>query len=342
MTLGQGLGAPALVAALLALASCGSGDAQPAAAPPTSDPPASTTTTASLGPDVCDDAPVPAPRDGSGEDNGGDTPSGEPRHALADALSVEGGPPPRVAGRFQYGRLRRDLEEALVELWVDDCTAAPRFLGEAQTDDDGVVSTDTPALDLPAGRYALRAVVVGDGTSASSVLTVVPGGTEVTVFDIDGTLTVGDRELVEELTGVSSAEARPGAAEATALHAGDGRVILYLTGRPVWLAASTRAWLDAQGMAAGVLRMPAHDAGAAPTEEGVGAFKTDELVRYAAAGLGIIDAYGNADTDATAYLAAGLPSERIHMLGDDPPAGLDALGDDFESHNAALRAGGLT
>ena len=69
----------------------------------------------------------------------------------------------------------------------------------------------------------------------------------------------------------------------------------------------------------GPLRVADSNTDILPTEASVGAYKLASLNALLAAGMVIDFAYGNATTDIFAYLGAGIPADRIWIIG--PHAG---------------------
>jgi hypothetical protein len=262
-------------------------------------------------------------------------------HAAADALVIGGGAV--VAGaKFQYGApIFKDLEDERVRVYRDDCQGW-QLVDERTTDGDGRISTDLGAL--PYGVYDLRYVVAGDATVAPARLWVLPVGTQLTIFDIDGTLTTSDFEIVHDLladlaTGDYVPEAYPSAAALTRAHRDIGMIGVYITGRPYWLTRITREWLDALDFAPGPLFLARDNLEALPTEAGVGTFKRELISGLAAAGFVLDSAQGNATTDIYAYLGAGIAAARVWIIG--PHAGeegTNAVNGSWAAHAAGVAA----
>ena len=250
-----------------------------------------------------------------------------------------------LRGKFAYGSIGKDLEDELVEVWIDACDGLRR-LGSGLTNGDGRVTLKLSPADLPdVGRYRVHMRVAGDGSRTSATLWVVPPESRIAVFDIDGTLTASDWELVEDIVDDvfepilygDAPKARSGAAEATWARHDQGYLVVYLTGRPYWLTQRSRDWLRTRGMAPGVLHTTQRSADVMPTESGVGAYKADYLAGLQLAGLHIDVAYGNATTDVFAYEEAGIPKDATFVLGrHGGEAGTIDLGDDYEHHLATV------
>lgn len=243
---------------------------------------------------------------------------GGARHTGGDVVAAVG-TPFELAGKFQYGRVLKDLEGEEVTLLVAEAPCGPwTAVATRATDGDGRVAFAMPALDRPARRW-FQLVVHGDGSRAAGEVRVVAPGTPAVLFDVDGTLTTDDGELFEELLG-GTAEARPGAAAVARGWAERGHVIVYVTGRPYALRESTRRWLHANGFPEGVLLTPERWRDAVPTRAQVGAFKRALISSLLDAGLAIEAAYGNAATDVCAYAEAGLDPARTWITGSSPSA----------------------
>lgn len=293
---------------------------------------------------VCTDAPAPAATKVASFRHGSSRliSFASPWHTADDVITTDEDDA-TVRAKLSYGSLGKDLEDEWVELWLDDCDGLVR-LGRARTDDDGRIAMALPQDALPGvGQFALHLRVEGDGTLARATAWVLPVGTRVAVFDIDGTLTTSDWELFEDLLddlfapmlGGTAPDERPGAAATTRARAAQGYVPVYLTGRPYWLTGKSRAWLDAHGMAAGPLVTARRTSQILPTQAGVGTFKADTLAQLELLGLVPELAYGNASTDLFAYAEAGIDAAATFILGrHGGEQGTVALGSGYDDHLA--------
>ncbi len=243
---------------------------------------------------------------------------GDPFHFARDAVTVAK-TNVKLQAKFTYGDASKDLEDETVRVLLQTCKGWKK-LGEGLTDDDGWVKIDT-IKPIDPGIYRLVFQQVADGTYVTSRLWVVPQGTKVAVFDIDGTLTTGDeeawREVADDIAGDGEyvPEAYPGGKELTQFLARRGYLVLYLTGRPYLLGHPSRQWLIDQGMADGPLRLTTTNSDVWPSDSAVGQYKLEELEDLKADGLKVEVAHGNATTDITAYVGAGIPKERIWIIG---------------------------
>jgi hypothetical protein len=240
--------------------------------------------------------------------------AGAANHAAQDVIAAPGAAP-SLPGKFTYGVVSKDLEDEDVRVVLDDC-AGWRDLGTALTDSDGRMAVTAPA-SLSPGVYEVRFQVLGDASGTLSYLWILPAGTRVIVSDIDGTLTQSDSELfMQILDGSHVPVPYPGGVDLTNGHAGKGSIVVYLTGRPYWLTQRTRDWIANLGFAPGPLHVTDSNEEAVPAESGVGAFKRAWLQGLTANGYAIDFAYGNATTDISAYLGAGLAANIVWIIGD--------------------------
>jgi hypothetical protein len=265
--------------------------------------------------------------------------AGAPDHAAAD-LVVADATALVMRAKLAYGAVSKDLEDERVRVWIDDCTAW-RAIGDALTDADGRVAVPVPAdLLVAPGMFDTRFEVLGDGSTAAGRIWLLPAGTHVVLADLDGTLTTSDIELFRGIVDEDYMPAAyPGAAELTVAHAARGGVVMYLTGRPYYLASSTRAWLASGGFAAGPVFFTDTPRQALPTRGGVAAFKQARIAELLAQGYAIDAAYGNAATDLVAYIAAGIAADHVWIIGEHAGKdGTHAVTGDWTATAAAVRA----
>lgn len=267
---------------------------------------------------------------------------GSARHSAVDAVNNPG-MPAAAHGKFAYGTASKDLQDEEVWLLVET-ESGYEPVESGLTDSDGRVTLTTPGMFLARpGPHPYRFVVSGDLSEARGVAWVVARGQKVVVFDIDGTLTTGDSELVDDLFG-GDIDVRPGAADVVRYWAESGHTVVYLTGRPYMYNASTRAWLEQHGFPAGPMATANSLSQAVPSAGGVGAFKRAWLrALREQTGVDIVAAYGNANTDICAFAQAGIPPSATYIIDNDTPAceGYEPvhLIADYPGHLASLRAG---
>ncbi len=243
------------------------------------------------------------------------TAAGAANHSAQDQIEPTGATV-TLPGKFTYGLVSKDLEDELVRVSIDDCTGW-RVLGDFATNSDGRIAVPAPSSAFAAaGVHEVRYQVLGDGSVTTSYVWVLPRGTRIALTDIDGTMTVSDSQLFQQiLDGNHVPVAYPGAVDLTTAHAGRGHVMLFLTGRPYYLTQKSRDWLANLGFAPGPLHGTDSNGEALPTEAGVGAFKLAYLTGLLDAGYVIDVAYGNASTDIFAFLGAGLPADQVWIIG---------------------------
>lgn len=243
---------------------------------------------------------------------------GKPRHEAVDVIVITN-QKTRLAAKFQYGRVRKDLQGEVVELWRSTCDGKLQSLGRAETSSDGWLSHLINAPKLP-GRYTLFYRVRGDHSMTTATLWVVPKGQKVAIFDLDGTLTVSDKEVQKQAatallsTGKSPhvPKAYPAAKQVTAAYAKQGVLPIYLSGRPYWFGHWTRQWLG-KGYSPGPVILTRKHRQVAPTNQGVGQFKFVQLQKLKQLGLTIVAAHGNATTDIFAYQKAKVA--QVYIIG---------------------------
>ncbi|MBA2320396.1 MAG: hypothetical protein H0V89_04500, partial [Deltaproteobacteria bacterium] len=135
---------------------------------------------------------------------------GSGRHGANDVV-VAVDRPYELRAKFSYGKVLKDLEDEDVVLVVGEGDCGPWQTADARrSNDDGWVTFERPALMSPAVR-PFHLIVPGDGARLSGRVYAVAPGTSAVLFDIDGTLTTGDGELIEDLLGDGAPHMRPGA-----------------------------------------------------------------------------------------------------------------------------------
>lgn len=260
-----------------------------------------------------------------------------PYHMVHDQI-VPAGEQAVVVGKFDYSNVfHKDLEDEDVHVYLYGTGKSDwDYLGVFRTDSDGKIHV--PVVE-DVGEYLIRMIVEGDLSEASGYVSVVEPGRQTVLFDIDGTLTTDDFELVGDYLGVSTAQAYDFAVDVVNGYIDRGYQIVYLTGRPYWAAKDTREWFDIKGFLPWHLHTdPYGDGPIPPDTEG---YKIEYLgYLLDDVGLDIIRVYGNATTDVSAYEAAGIPKAETYIIGEN--AGLDgteALYEDYGDHLATVVAG---
>jgi hypothetical protein len=268
------------------------------------------------------------------------TTMGAANHRGQDVIALAGAPQ-LLVGKFAYGVVDKDLKSEEVEVFVQEQPPCGPWvsLGVALTSEDGqhgtkygieddggrVFFTVPAAHARPVGRYPVRMLVRGDHSMARFALVVVPPATSSVVFDIDGTLTTDDFQLVSQLfskllAGSYTPKTYAAADQVVKAWSARGYLVVYLTGRPDTLREVTLDWLRGQGFPPGAVHLTDTLAQALPTSAGVAKYKSDFLaLAQQGAKLALEAAYGNAATDIEAYATAGVPKARTFIIG--PEAG---------------------
>ncbi len=261
------------------------------------------------------------------------TSQGVPYHRCRDGL-VASDRPQELICKFAYGPWDKDLEDEDVELFVlAEGEKTWRRVGVGRTGKDGhgdrargihdlggwLIFSIPEASALSVGRHRFRAVVRGDGTAAEATLWIATSGSAVVIFDIDGTLTISDSELTQELVAAGTRKRyhqkiHPGAADVVRARAAAGALPVYVSARPDRLTARTRSWLDAEELPAGPLRLQSSVVGSV-SKSRTESYKEGFVAALLERGLSVVAAYGNAVTDIDAYLGAGLDPTQIFIVG---------------------------
>jgi phosphatidate phosphatase PAH1 len=121
----------------------------------------------------------------------------------------------------------------------------------------------------------------------------------VFVSDVDGTLTESEVAEFPALAVGKLPLAHPHAAMVFKRLTARGLVPIYLTARPEWLMARTRAFLEENEFPPGIVCTQRNKSGGYGAS--AAAFKKTELERIAAIGVRIDWAFGNMPSDAHAY-----------------------------------------
>jgi phosphoserine phosphatase len=268
---------------------------------------------------------------------------GDALHSASDSV-VNPGVEGTLRGKFSYGPTSKDLEDERIRAFVAiDCQW--RELGSQFTDTDGRVAIPVSAAHFPeTGAYPFRLLVAGDLTYAQGSVFVVTRGTPTVVFDIDGTLTTDDKEMVRggiaeilrptgsdvlEYAGLDEkafdiavelidehAEAYEGAQDVVRYWIDRGYQPIYITARPYLFDPLTRDWLDTMGFPhAPVFTLDSVEQ-ALEGAEGALPYKVETLdTLIEDAGLDIQYAYGNATSDICAYAEVGIDPAATHIIG---------------------------
>ncbi len=222
-----------------------------------------------------------------------------------------------------------------VSLWYyDPDTLSWITLGRQTTDDNGYYSL-LPAMSTPTkeGR-PVYSILEADGSCAEHYNYLLPETTPVIITDIDGTLTLNDEELFAQIDDGSYTPKQITAANTLMTRwAEKGYRIVYITARPHLFRAETRAWLRDEGFPTGPVITGSGLVFGSAAHEYKLAWMNRMLVDFK---WNVVAAYGNADSDISAYAAAGIPKEVTFIVG--PLAGTDGTQPidnfDYTSHIA--------
>ena len=220
------------------------------------------------------------------------------------------------------------LAGEVVSLWQYDPGPMKWFmLGGGVTDGNGQYDIAGPGITVNGqARYAM---LEADGSCAAHYDFLLKAGSKVVVTDIDGTLTASDGELLSQLTDITYVPKIMGAADKMLqAWAQKGYPIIYLTARTHVLRMESRLWLDDIGAPTG----PLITANGGKNDDVYKTLWMNRMIHDF--GWNVVAAYGNADTDITAYKNAGVPDTLIFTVG--PLAGsrgtIAIAGNDFTQH----------
>ena len=262
---------------------------------------------------------------------------GPANHRGQDVV-VAVGEPQTLNAKLAYGPYDKDLKHEDVEVFIqrEPPCSAWESLGTVRTTKEGEIPSSKlgtwddggrafveipPDKRLPEGRYPVVFRAVGDGSKARLFLYVLPPGSPVVIFDIDGTLTTGDDQLVQEVAAKVLEHKyvpvmREGAPEVAKAWVDAGVQPIYLSGRPDLLKSETEKWLHDKGFPVGPLHLADRLRETVVGDDFVGTFKVAWLARLEAqAKVRIVAAYGNAHTDIVAYRKAGIDPARTFIVG---------------------------
>lgn len=254
-----------------------------------------------------------------------------PYHMVHDEV-VNPGEAITIVGKFDYNRVfHKDLEREYVHAYLYGTGMENwHYLGRYKTDWDGKVYVNAGAR--PAGEYIVRMIVEGDLSSANGFISVIPRGQDTILFDIDGTLTLNDFEAVGDYLGVSIAQSWPYAKKTVQAYIDKGYRVVFVTGRPYWIARDTREWFTK------IIDLPqwhvrTNDDSDNLLDLNTLRYKREYIQSLIDKGLNIVRAYGNADTDITAYEEAGIAKSDTWIIGDNAgQRGTQAIEGDYSGH----------
>lgn len=251
-------------------------------------------------------------------------------HMIHDQIVADGSSV-TITAKFDYGAIaHKDLEHENVQFYLRGIHDNDwQFIDSAVTNSDGKASVSISGLS--AGQYRIYVGVPADGSGVQGYLTVVQPNTQAVLFDIDGTLTESDSEQIDDYTGIEYADAKSGARELVRTYLDLGYQPIFLTARVYWYTKGTREWLSWMGLPQGFLRTSlSNEISLFKSAE----YKEKQINDLQSQGIEIIRAYGNAKTDAEAFIEAGLGKDISFTIGKDAGHyGTTAIiGNDYHSH----------
>jgi hypothetical protein len=246
---------------------------------------------------------------------------GNPGGPLAYTTMPQTDPPAPGLDIFEGRKQRTTNEEGLVaqplvgenvSLWGYDGVAWTE-LDRMTTDAMGAYAfSGVPLSANPFQPY--YAILEADQSCAPHYMFVLDPGTPIVLADIDGTLTLSDDELSMQIAD-GSYDPVENTAASTMMNAwaDKGYVTVYLTARPHAFRAETREWLDDHGFPPG----PVVTANTLVFGETARTYKATWVSRIITdLGWELAAAYGNADSDITAYEDAGIPKDITFIIGE--------------------------
>uniref|UniRef100_A0A183BU11 DDHD domain-containing protein n=1 Tax=Globodera pallida TaxID=36090 RepID=A0A183BU11_GLOPA len=246
-------------------------------------------------------------------------------HQANDLIVVEG-LEQMINARFCYGPMDLAVLSCENVLMYVLPSGGEWFLkGVETTDKNGRLSIDLER-SLPIGIHNVRLIVQGDHTYLSVNIAVVPSGTPVVVFSIDGSLTAS-----VSVTG-RDPRLRPGAVDVVRFWQQQGYLIIYLTARPDMQQRLVSAWLATHNFPQGLLIFTP-SLSTDPLRQ-----KTQHIKHLLDMGICIQAAYGSAK-DIPVYSNAGLEPERIFKVGGHRRRGCVSLDDGYCIHLHDLHSG---
>lgn len=239
------------------------------------------------------------------------------------------GTKPYVWGRFEYGSRRLKNEAVHLFAKQHDSMESYRFLDTVYTNDKGILRYECPPfVATQPGHYAIRAVVASDNTIGHGSLYILEKGTRAVVLDLDGTINVGDEQMVGQMIYDFAGQARAFDAVSRAnglslcrYWAAKGYLPVYLTGRQGSFYNLTFEWLAKHGFPPGPVILTTSKMAALPGKgtfagyQFVRDFKVGVMNHLASIGVESWAAYGNVATDVSAYKNAKVPKERTFIIG---------------------------
>lgn len=239
-------------------------------------------------------------------------------------------------------------EFTTIDLYVQkDGPAADWIVYDSQPTEKGHVSFSVPLeIQKKAGRYPIRMIAREDPSqmAAGNVFIAEPNS-KLICFDIDGTLTTGDQELIKQMAldfaNVSyNTKLRRQSVSMVRWWWSHGYLPVYLSGRQGSAYNFTRNWLKIMGYPPGIIghtsdhlpTLPIYSVPRSLPMPGVGDFKRDYLEDLMKRGFIIEAVYGNTKTDIKVYGKLKIHKTRTYITGNHKKTIFTSLGKDFVDH----------
>jgi hypothetical protein len=197
-----------------------------------------------------------------------------------------------------------------VSLWFYDQDAMKwQMVARTKTDDTGYYDVADSGFVAPNGE-PVYSMLEADGSCAIHRDFLMAAGSKFVVFDIDGTLTTDDNQILMQVADGSYVPMMMTAGNTLVqTWAAKGYPVVYLTARTHVFDAESREWLD-------MLQFPDGPLITANGGSSADVYKTKWLQRMASDfGWVPYAAYGNAITDITAYENAGIAKDHTFIIG---------------------------
>ncbi len=226
-----------------------------------------------------------------------------------------------IRGDFHYGDFRKDLEDEWISIFMYNFNLPEPnwvYITRILTDNDGRIFYKIPNnKTLKKGLYLFKLLVEGDGTTTDMYIKILNSKEDYVIFDIDGTLTISDNELIKEnffelLDLEYNSKAYKDAYKVVNYYKDKGYNILYLTARPSWLIPNTLKWLKKNGFPFGIL----HTNETSMPSSYADTYKSNYLKTIITKGVTINYFYGNALTDISAYKSINISPDKIFIIGE--------------------------
>lgn len=235
-----------------------------------------------------------------------------------------------IRGNFKWGHTPTIIvEKKTVQLFIQEPnsyvhTGEWRAIATVESKEKFAIFQVPRSHFTKPGRYRITMVVLEDKSCAIGNIWVLNKGTEAVVYDIDGTLTTGDNQVVTEML-LDAAHVgynptlRNGSVTMVRTWYAKGYLPIYLSGRAGTFYNLTRDWLKKRGFPPGIIghtesTMPTLPLFKIPgTNVGVGTFKANFLQRFIDGGIKLTSGYGNTSNDIKVYESLHIPKERTFM-----------------------------